>query len=334
MTTTAASSTGAESHLKAVESHSNVVEVPLGQLAVKALLRSEGIDVAHVKVLEELEGRWPPILISRQDCQIIDGLYRFHAAKSLGYSKIACVYFEGTRDEAYLEALRRNTQHGLPLTLEERKRAAVQALRLRYEWSDRRVAELVGLSATTVASIRSALSCPTDRDRQLDTKRVGRDGRTRRRDGIVLRQQIATAIHSTPRDSLRQIASRVGSSPETVRKVRAEMMIGVDNRSSTVSVLQPHNHEPDEARGPRVTRWTTDSALNSTPIAKQFSVWFASSSIDDEWHAYLAELPISRVYEVADEARRRARCWAEFAKALESKVSRTAMSAPRGLSQV
>jgi hypothetical protein len=53
-----------------------------------------------------------------------------------------------------------------------------------------------------------------------------------------------------------------------------------------------------------------------------FVRWFEETTIGDEWRDFLDRVPISRVYEVADEARRRAARWLDFASRLEGKATR------------
>jgi hypothetical protein len=53
----------------------------------------------------------------------------------------------------------------------------------------------------------------------------------------------------------------------------------------------------------------------------RFAEWFASTAIDNSWRERLAVPPVSRLYELADEARRRAAHWNAFATALEQRVN-------------
>ena len=58
---------------------------------------------------------------------------------------------------------------------------------------------------------------------------------------------------------------------------------------------------------------------------EQFVEWFDATTVDDaDGWAHLGVVPLSRTYEVADEARRRAAFWASFAEALERQVRRRA----------
>ena len=53
----------------------------------------------------------------------------------LGQHEVAAVVFEGNSGEAFAEAVRCNVTHGLPLTLDERRTAALRLLRDLPDWS-------------------------------------------------------------------------------------------------------------------------------------------------------------------------------------------------------
>ena len=113
------------------------------------------MDEGHVALLTETEGQWPPIVVWGDECVVVDGAHRVAAARRLGYRQVAAVRFEGTRDEAYLESVRQNVSHGLPLRVGDRRRAAVRVLTRDMEIGlIARVAWLCGLSGKTVARVR------------------------------------------------------------------------------------------------------------------------------------------------------------------------------------
>jgi len=307
------------------------VELMLDSLTLGPSPRKTGVRPEHVRALAQLEGHWPPLLANRADLTIIDGAHRFHAARMLGYTRVWCVYFDGDPEEAFLEAIRRNTRHGLPLTLREREDAAAQLIALHRDWSNRRVAESCALAHGTVAKIREQL-CSTGEAEQLN-KRVGRDGRIRPVDSAETRKQIENALVSTPGATARQIAAQVGASPTTVATVRSRMKqassgdemlflpstayaSGTSGRLQTAESPQIGSSAPNAA-----PTWRSDLSLSSTPEQKEFLEWFEKTSIQNEWAELVDIPPLSRVYELADEARRRARHWEKFAQAIESRSS-------------
>jgi hypothetical protein len=121
-------------------------------------------------------------------------------------------------------------------------------------------------------------------------------------------------VVARPKASLRAIASEAGASPETVRRVRTEIELesseqGGVGRSPAATALPP--------------RLAGDTALASTEQGQAFARWFERFSVsEDDWLVHVAAVPLSRVYEIADETRRRAECWIDFAKALEARTKR------------
>jgi ParB-like chromosome segregation protein Spo0J len=106
--------------------------------------RRTQLDPDHVETLIETGGRWPPLLLNRESLVVIDGNHRLAAARRLKLNSVRAVLFAGDSRAANLEAVRRNVSHGLPLTLAERRRAAIRILSDYPTWSDSKVAEICG----------------------------------------------------------------------------------------------------------------------------------------------------------------------------------------------
>jgi ParB/Sulfiredoxin domain len=134
--------------------HGPVELIQVSELVLAESPRLSGEDAAHVERLAEVEQPLPPILVYRPTMQVIDGMHRVRAAMRRGDSRIRARFFEGAQRDAFVLSVRLNIAHGLPLTLADRKAAAVRVISLCPLWSDRRVAATVGLSDKTVASIR------------------------------------------------------------------------------------------------------------------------------------------------------------------------------------
>jgi hypothetical protein len=64
-----------------------------------------------------------------------------------------------------------------------------------------------------------------------------------------------------------------------------------------------------------------DRAFTDRDEGRRFVDWFDATCVDDAdlWQ-HAGAVPRSRVYEIADEARRRAAVWARFAEQLEGQV--------------
>ncbi|HWS48126.1 MAG TPA: hypothetical protein VN636_19845 [Acidimicrobiia bacterium] len=285
--------------------------VSVADLADGSSFRDEGLCPEQVERLTELGGSWPPILVMRAGGFVVDGAHRVAAARRLGLSQLAAVPFDGSVEEAFVEFLRRNVTHGLLLTLPERKRAAVRVLRLHGSWSDRRVAELCGISPKTVGRLRLGVrTCPTEEDPQLDSeRRVGRDERARPVRRGSVRSRVVEALQEQPEASLRAIAAAVGVSPETVRLVRMNLDQLPRNSPRPVAPATP-------------PPWQADAALSSAADGQELLAWFDHTALTVDDIARVETVPLSRIYEVADEARRRSELWLRFARALEARTAK------------
>lgn len=303
--------------MTAVPSCDAVVSVSLDDLTISSSFRESGLNQEHVERLVRLDGRWPPVLVNRADRLVIDGVHRVAAARRLGHDCIEASFFEGEPDEALIEFVRRNVYHGLPLTLRERKRAASRVLVAHPEWSDRRIAELCAISPKTVGRLRLTLTevAATKPFPQLDTStRVGRDNRSRPVNSALVRSRVLEAIQKEPHASLRAVARSVGVSPETVRLVRMNM-----TRPGPPIGGGPFLEAlPSPASPPPEASWKSDRALSACRDG-EFLSWFDRTAIDDDQWQWVDAVPLSRVYEVAAEARRRSEAWMCFARALEAR---------------
>jgi len=290
-----------------------VVRIALDALNSGPSPREQQLCEHHVSVLSETCDNWPPILVRSRDHIIVDGHHRVAAARRLGLQFVAAVLFDGSDEEAYVKAVSRNIGHGLALSVSERRTAALGILRRHPDWSDRRISAICGLSPTTIANVRRSTPDPC-RDlpsEQTGDRRVGTDGRRRPVDRGALRAQIAELVRSDPSASLRSVARLTGASPETVRAVRARL------QAHSVADIAEKSECGDEIP----TLLEKSQTFTSTQSGRDFLDWFAKTRIGpDDGHTYEQEIPLSRIYEVADEARRRARHWAEFADIVEGRA--------------
>jgi ParB-like chromosome segregation protein Spo0J len=301
------------------------VDFDIDELVMGKGVRLGGLRADHVRMLAELEGRWPPLVVTREEHVIVDGNHRFHAARSLGLKRVACVLFDGDSADAFVEAVRLNVQHGLPLSMKERSAAARRMLMTAPDRSDRWIGEACGLAHGTVASLRKA--CSSGQIDQLDRRR-GKDGRRRPVNAAAVRQTITEAITANPDASLRAIAGAAGTAASTVRSVKAWLEHDAEthlNRSTLVtrkdSKLLSAVESLEEGQKPTSnSERVVDQAMLTSEGGEAFAEWFEMTAISDDWETFVLIPPISRVYELSDEARRRAQRWAAFADALERRV--------------
>ncbi|WP_327096032.1 hypothetical protein OIE68_39770 [Nocardia vinacea] len=207
---------------------SKLQSVPVELTPVAAIrpgldVRAEaGTSADHVRVLMESVGELPAVIVHRSTMRLIDGAHRLAAVRALGHEMIAVRFFEGEDADAYAVAVHSNVVHGLPLSVGERKAAAVRLMRSHPRWSDRLIARTAGLSHKTVGVLRRHT---TGADTQSDS-RVGGDGKVRPVDADKGRRIAADIIHDRPDASLREISRLAGISPSTVRDVRARLSRG------------------------------------------------------------------------------------------------------------
>jgi ParB-like chromosome segregation protein Spo0J len=309
-----------------VRSGAHEVELALADLRPAPSRRANGLDPAHVALLAEMPEKWPAIVVRQADSTVIDGQHRVAAARTLGLTHVRAVLFKGSSDDAYVEFVRCNVGHGLPLSLEERRDAVRHILRTHADRSDRGIAAVCGVSPKTVARLRDDLrACGA---LPPGTARVGRDGRARPVDAAEVRDRIAQELEEHPEASLRFIAKRVGASPETVRSVRNRLgLAGAPTREPSAPILDAEATVLAllSRRERRSCNWRDDAALTTRDGGDDFVAWFDATTVDDvdAWN-YTRAVPLSRTYEVADEARRRASFWSAFAETVEGQVRRRA----------
>jgi hypothetical protein len=239
--------------------------------------RDKRVDEDHVLALAEVLDRLPPVVVDKRTMKVVDGVHRVEASRRVGRTEIRAVLFSGSETEALVVAVQANVRHGKPLSRSERQAAAGKILRRCPDRSDRWVADVCGLSHSTVARIRQAAAAIGP------GVRTGRDGRRRPVDPAAGRTAIAKALAEEPASSFRQAAAAAGVAPSTVHR--------------TVAAVRRLRPEPPGRHSP------TAPVL---PLDLDF--------------LYLEDVPVGRIYEVADELRRRARTCMELAEALERRA--------------
>lgn len=198
---------------------SQVEWISIDELILTGSPRSAGEDAEHARALAELdsEAELPPIVVQRGTNRVIDGMHRVRAARLRGERAIRARYFDGDDAGAFVLAVRLNVQHGLPLSLADRKSAARRILREQPGWSNRAVASVVGLSPKTVGALREQCGAP------VAEVRIGRDGRLRPVSAASGRQRAREILLRDPNSSLRVVSAEAGVSPGTVRAVRMQL---------------------------------------------------------------------------------------------------------------
>lgn len=220
-----------------------VVEIPVDCIGPGVKVRTEWLDLDHVRLLEPVIDQVPAITVTAAGAgryRVEDGNHRLAAAKAVGRSSIRAVVVELGEMEAIEFAAKANRGHGKPFTMSELT-AIAKRLIAGTDWSDRRIAEACGLSATTVGGLRPPTRpLPAERSTvqagQLN-KTIGADGKARPATKGVAernRERVREAITAKPDASTRQIAAEVGVSNATVAAVRNE-----SSRPTPLTIVAP-----------------------------------------------------------------------------------------------
>jgi hypothetical protein len=200
-----------------------VVKVPIAVVRPAESPRQGGESREHIQLIAESGTKLLPIIVHKQTMRVIDGMHRLKAAVLRGEAQIEAQLYEGHEDDAFVLAVQANVTHGLPLSLDDRVRAAARIVGSHPKWSDRAIASAVGLSPKTVGAIRLRSSSASD-----SPLRVGRDGRVRPVSTAASRRLAGELMTRNPEASLRQIADAVGLAPSTIMDVRARLRAGQD----------------------------------------------------------------------------------------------------------
>ncbi|GES28786.1 ParB N-terminal domain-containing protein [Streptomyces angustmyceticus] len=301
-----------------------VIRVPVSSLKDGDSPRAGGIDPDHVQALAESPRGFDPILVHRATRQVIDGMHRLQAAVLRGERDIAVRYLDGPADEVFIQAVRANITHGLPLTLKDRKLAAERILRMHPAWSDRAIARITDLSPKTVGAARRR----STEDIPQPNTRVGQDGRARPADPALRREIARTLLAERPGVPLREVAAFAGISVSTAHDVSRRMRGGEQPESAGVSRTDKRGtrstvagvrRDPDVGRN-RVTALrslASDPSLRLTEPGRALVRWLSARALDIEaGERLLAAVPPHCAVTVADLAQCYAEEWERFAREL------------------
>lgn len=308
----------------------NSGEVPSELVPVSALRpgespRTGGVDEEHVRSLVELETRLPPIIVHRPTMRVIDGVHRLRATELGAGRYIEARYFDGDEHDAFVLAVEANTANGLPLSLADRKAAAARIILSHPARSDRWIAAVTGLAATTVGAIRK---CSSVKEARSNT-RIGRDGRLRPLDNSAGRRLAAELMLADPNRSLRDIARAAGIAPSTVLDVRNRLSTsrnlvpaqrenpGRTDRRDVADERKPVRVKPEPGRDPVAIMKTlrNDPSLRFTEAGRALLRWLDLHIVAERSVVPpVAGIPSHCLGTIADLARHNARFWAEFSE--------------------
>lgn len=271
--------------------------VSLGSLRVSYSPRLVTIDPEHVAALAEVVDLVPALLVDPKTMHVIDGIHRFEAFRQAGRAEVQVRFVECDEFESIALAIQTNTRHGKPLSRTERIAAARLLLSKKPERSDRWLGEVCGLSHTTIAKLR------TTADGTVSPVRLGRDGRRRPTSSEDGRRLVRQVLTEEPVTTFRDTAKAAGIAPSTAHRVAKGL------------------HADGAPAQPTTTGLAQDPAFRSNGEFGRIADWLERTALDaTEVEAYLALVPLGRVYEVADECRTRSRAWAALAANFEKRA--------------
>lgn len=293
------------------------VLVSIASLTFAGSPRALGEDPEHLRLLAATEAELPPILVHRPTMRVIDGRHRVAVARQRGDDRIEARFFHGSEADAFVLAVTSNIAHGLPLSLADRRAAAARIVRTHPLWSDRTVASVAGISARTVADVRTGLGEAARRP-----ARLGRDGRVRAVDGGEGRRAAAELIAEHPGLPLRTVAKRAGISPETARDVRNRLRRGEspvpDRRPRAARPVRPGDElavaNPESA----AQRLQAEPALRNSEAGRALlRLLLMHAAETEKWDRIADGIPSHRSGTVADLAWACSKIWEDFADRIE-----------------
>lgn len=273
--------------------------------------RRAGVNATHVRMLTESTTVLPPIVVRRATMQVVDGWHRLQAARLRGETTIAAVFFEGDQAAAFVLAVKQNAAHGLPLSLADRKAAALRILSSYPDWSDRSIAVVAGVSHKTVAAIRkrSAGRIPQS------TGRIARNGVLHRSAGPEGRQRAAELFIANPSMSVRKVALAAGISVTTAKDVRKRLRAG-----EPAAVPGPvRERVPQRTDAPEVLRrLRRDPSLRFNENGRKL-LRLLDTPFEDgvNWSTIVRSVPDHCTRSIAELARERALEWQQLADLLD-----------------
>ncbi|MET9632573.1 ParB N-terminal domain-containing protein [Lentzea sp. NPDC006480] len=301
-----------------------VVAVPVTSLGTDLSPRTAGESEEHVRLLAEAAERLPPIIVHRGTMRVIDGMHRLRVATARGATHVQVRFYDGDERDAFVLAVRLNTQHGLPLSLPDRLAAAARIMTSHPEWSDRLVASLTGLTHKTVRRIRHR---PGSEVPRLGFRR-GQDGRIRPISSAKGRLQAAKLIAERPQASLREISREAGIALATAHDVRRRIRSGADpvpDRDSGEAEQPPAPQVAPADPRAALRRLRQDPSLRFSDAGRAVLRLLEAGSLDPAvWARLATSVPPHCADSVIEVARGCAAAYSQFAQQLEKNI-RSAM---------
>jgi ParB-like chromosome segregation protein Spo0J len=297
------------------------VSLPLAVLRTADSPRQGGEDPDHIRLLAAAEGPLPPITVHSATMRVIDGMHRLRAAQRRGSDTIRATFFDGDEADAYVLGVRLNIEHGLPLSREDRLAAAGRIMASHPDWSDRLIASVTGLAASTVSGIRKRSTSNAERS----NRRLGHDGRIRPLSAAEGRRRAADIMAREPDASLRDVASRAGIALGTAKDVRDRLRRGQSpvpdgpgRPGNATAAVEEALATPTGPAPLELSRLLRDPALRYTEQGRQLLRLIHSQPCGGQaWESLAQSVPTPQAKTMAHLAREFARQWNHLADLLQ-----------------
>ncbi|WP_084525260.1 ParB/RepB/Spo0J family partition protein [Nocardia vaccinii] len=314
-----------------------IVQIPIERVRVCGSPRAAGENHLHVQSLTEVVDSLPPIVVHRQTMMVVDGVHRLRAAQCIGANVIDAVYFDGDAREAFVAAVRMNSAHGLPLSLSDRRAAADRILHDYPEWSNRRVARVVGLSDKTVAVIRRGVAAENP---HWPAERVGSDGVSRPIEAGDRRRQVLEFLEVNPGAPAQAAASATGASLSTVKRAQRQIRedsatvarpgggAEVSTRTGDVHCVAVPDRQSERRRGLRdssamIRQLRADPSLRFTEQGRRLLRMLDIVPLEPTtWDSIADSLPMHCAELVVELARQHSQSWQDLANSLARRADR------------
>ena len=316
--------------------------VAIADLDLAGTPRLSGEDPEHTRALADVADRLPPITVHAATLRVIDGMHRVRAALLNGRIEIDAHVIDCDEATALVLAVHANVTHGLPLSADDRKSAAIRIMTSHPDWSDRTIAASAGLSDKTVSALRAGATANGPQSHS----RLGRDGRLRPINSGARRREAAAMMIARPDAGLREIARATGLSPATVRDVRQRTGRGEDPVPARYRERpEPSDDDATRPSGPRplhraapirradvvgdreelLARLMNDPSVRFSANGRYTLRWLYHYALDVESCSTLrSTVPDHWALAVAELARGCAQAWSELAERLETRSTESA----------
>jgi hypothetical protein len=189
----------------------------------------------YAELIRGNKGKWPfvePVKLVRvrgkkgeqPTLVLVDGWHRIAAAKEAEEDHVLAVIIDGTAEAAFKEALGANSQHGLPRSNGDKRKAVAAALERYASWDNRKIAKLVGVSHTMVNDARKRL--------EAASSEPGMEGPSTSSTGAENKVEAASSVAPGPgAPALPKVptAAAGASSSPVPGPVAGDIAVGADN---------------------------------------------------------------------------------------------------------